>query len=193
MSTFKENPWAAKILGVELRDADTGDKIGRTDVINLGDGIDAQWDATEQELTISANAGFQIVETAADVSVVTTGGDTTILDYDLSAISFDGVDIVDGQSLLIDVRVEAWRPGASIDVAGYCDFTSHVIYHAAGSTFRNDPTIEQVTSSSWEAGLSADATIASNTIFRVYLNTTLTNVRAACLLSHRAPRTRSAS
>lgn len=52
MSTFNTS-WLAEILGVLLRDS-LGEDIGRSDVVNLGAGLNGTWDSTEKELTLTA-------------------------------------------------------------------------------------------------------------------------------------------
>jgi hypothetical protein len=190
--SFMTSPWLQHILGV-LWQTVAGVDIGRTDVVKLGDGMYSTWDATTKEIELRAGVGFRTSETSSDVAVTAGAGATTLKDYAIGTITSDaGVAIVEGQSLFIDVRIEAWRPGA-LDTCGYCDFTAHVVYHAAGSVILNDPTVEQVVSSSWEADLTADCSITGNTTFRVTATSGTTNVRCNVLLSHRAPRTRSAA
>lgn len=189
--SFMTSPWLQNILGV-LWQTVAGVDIGRTDVVRLGSGFDKTWDNTAKELTLVANAGFATQQTSVDVTVTAGAGATTLLDYNLANITSDSVAIVEGQSIVIDVRVESWRPGA-VDTCGYCDATAHVIYHAAGALIKDDPNVVQTISLTWEDGVTITFSIVTLTTFRVTATSTTTTVRANVLLSHRAPRTRSAA
>jgi len=170
MATFTSN-WISKILGVAWYSLTT--YLGRTDLVRVGTGLRATWDATNAELTLDARETEDA--TSADVAVAADSAPHVVHSVTLPGTASSE------QAHHCYARLRVWeRTDRTNRLTGEATFevqlaTGAAAFEGGSATFSYSDTI---------AGVSAALAMTGDATLQVSVTSTTTPVYASCLVRY---------